>query len=220
MKTFLRLTAAALIAAIALPASAAHRYKPKDPGQVGIRVSYDLTGCTDSYGFIKSGSGFSVGASYTAYLASRIYFSPSVLFSYGKMKFDGPLEEKRHVDINGDMTDIGARVPLDFGFNFVNASKVKASIFTGPQLHFNFSLRDKFDLHFSSGGDRHHESTVVTSGLEICWAAGVAVDLMRHWHVQAGYTIGLSKMGKSDVIMIDPVTFRRSEVNITLGYNF
>ena len=117
------------------------------------------------------------------------------------------------------MYSYGVRLPLDFGYNFLDKSKLKLSVYTGPQLYINFKFKTVYDLIYTENY-QHYDENLVTSGLEICWAAGVAAELHKHWRLQAGYVVGLSKMGLSDGMALARVSFRRSQFNVSLGYNF
>ncbi|MDE6301341.1 MAG: PorT family protein [Muribaculaceae bacterium] len=213
----------ALMLLISLPVSAAGRHKKKDSGHIGIRVAYDLNRTTNYTDIVKWGSGGAIGMSYTFPFKQRWYFTPALLFNYDKTIFNGEINEPKYHysrSIEGNMNNIGIRMPMDIGFCFINGPKWQISVFTGPQLFFNFKYKEVYDIIRNSGNE-HIDRDLLNSGMEIGWNAGVALNIARHWHIQADYTVGLSKMGMNDHINVfHPMNFRRSQLSLGLGYDF
>ena len=206
---------------LAAPA-ATYAEAPEDEAHAGVRVSFDMNTSTSYTYMVKWGPGVSVGGAYYAPFGRLTYFNVGLLFSYDTFKVDGSFGNKYAVkQFDGHIELIGLRLPLDIGLKFYQNDKVRLSAYTGPHLYFNFSLKGDYDL-IRMGYTTHIKEKFSFPGMEIGWGLGVAVDILRHWHVHFEGTYGLSHLGEAEELrdVGSHTYFKRAELSVGIGYNF
>ncbi|MDE6266971.1 MAG: PorT family protein [Muribaculaceae bacterium] len=192
-----------------------------DNPHFGVRVTYDYNNTTSYNHIVHGGSGFSAGASYYAPIGRIAYFNTGLMFFYDTFEYDGETgEDATLARINGSLSMLGLKLPLQIGVKFYQTRNVRISVMTGPQLYYNFSMRSKFDRE-RAGDLEHVAKTVNSNGMDVTWGIGAAVDFNRHWHLQAEYNIGLVDFTSVRTIDIGyDGSLKRSEFSVGIGYNF
>lgn len=216
----LRLIIAAIIVFIALPAIASGGSGDDTP-HFGVRAQYDIAKSTTYSDVVKSGPGFSAGFIYYAPFGRLTYFNSALMFSYTDFGYRGTQENASGpVSVDGHLTTCGLKLPLEIGVKLYQTENVKLSLYTGPQLNFIFSLHGKFT---STRNDETEDidKDYKTSGMDISWNLGAAIDIRRHWHVYLQGSYGLSNLGMIDDLLDNELAhLKRAELSVGIGYNF
>ncbi len=149
------------------------------------------------------------------------YFNASLLFGYNTIDYSGTTPNKyNRVQIDGHISSLGLRLPLDFGLKFYDTQLVRLSVYTGPHLFFNFSLKAKYNEKRAYTEEKV-DKDYTHSGMEIAWGLGLAADFAYRWHIHVEGVYGLSRMGRTNDIQVGETThFNRAALSIGLGYNF
>lgn len=211
----------AIIIGIFTAPAASYAENTPDKSHLGVRMSFDLNTSTTYSSVIKWGPGASIGGCYYAPFGRMTYFNPGFMFCYNTLKIDGAFKNTPKRNFKGTMSIIGLHFPLNIGLKFYQTEKLKLSVYTGPGLYFNFSVRGKYDLIKGNGTIKIDEK-LSNPGMEIGWGLGVAADISRRWHVHLEGTYGLSHLGESEELrdLGDHSYFNRAELSLGLGYNF
>ncbi len=211
----------AVIVGLLSASAASHAEGSGDKSHLGLRVSFDLSTSTTYTSVIHWGPGASAGVCYYAPFGRMTYFNAGVLLNYATMKVDGSFKNKPLSRYNGHISTMGLRLPIDIGLKFYQTEKVKLSVYTGPTLFFNFSVKGKYDL-IRGGGDLKIDDKISNPGMVIGWGLGLAADISRNWHVHFEGTYGLSHFGESEELreIGNHSMFKRSDLSIGIGYNF
>lgn len=192
-----------------------------DDAHFGLRVDFDLNHSHNWGQFLHWSPGGSVGGAYYAPFGKFTYFNVGVLFSYSTFDYHGTSGTKYHpYDIDGSMWVVGLKMPLDFGFKYYENKNVRLSVYSGPQLYFNFSIETEFD-YYGKNDTQHIKKKIDNSGMEIAWSIGTAIDFKQRWHLQFEYNHALSNLGVTgDFIPNTLANIKRGELSLGLGYNF
>lgn len=240
------LLACALVAGCALPARGADLVfdNPDNHPYFGARIGIDITSAANGGAYYSNKAGFSVGAVYNIPVFMNLYFEPGLSLFYDtfgtmyfkEFKIPQPLDpvvvggetgdkyDTGIYQIDGYVSNMGFRVPLNFGYHFDLTEDVSVHVFTGPQLNWGFSAR----YHQNSYIDPENSRPMPSEAYSIFGTGGFKhFDLQ--WNYGAGATygnyfvactgsIGLTRMcDRTDFFKKD---IRRSLFTITLGYNF
>lgn len=213
--------AVVLLAMLALSVSAQAQTE-EDAAHFGARVQFDLNTSTKYSYMVHWGPGVSAGVAYYAPFGKATYFNVGVLFSYDTFDYNGDTKNeynRRHYD--GTLSMIGMRLPLDFGYKFLQTNKVRLSVYTGPHFYFNFDMKADYTMTRSNSSEKVSKD-YSTSGMEFGWGLGFAADINRRWHAQVEGTLGLSNMCKTEDIELGPkgAHLKRAEISVGIGYNF
>lgn len=217
MNRLLRLLALVLTLGVC---TASYAADTNEKPHFGVRLQYDMNKSTTLSNLVSWGPGVSVGAIYYAPFKNIAYFNAGLLFSYDTFKYDGTAEyNSTRTTVDGYLYTSGLKLPIQVGVNFINKENLKISLYTGPQLYFNFGFRGHFDRTVSSM--EHIDAGYKNSGMEIAWAFGAAADIHRHWHVHFDANFGLSNVGMiDDLNPRELIHLKRTELSVGLGYNF
>ena len=205
---------------LATPAFAANE-PGEDSRHFGVRANFVLSTSSTITDFTHFGPGTSVGAVYYAPFGRLTYFNTGLLFNYTTIGYKGVIGDKyMHRPVDGHLTMTGLSLPIDIGVKFFDNNKVILSAYTGPHVYFNFKMKAKYD-NYTSTGVEEVKKDFLTSGLDLSWGLGIAIDFMRHWYGHVEGVIGLSNMAStSDIKFNEPSYFKRAELSIGVGYNF
>ena len=229
MKLFSRLIATLIASTFVLPLVAgnndAAQTQNADRAMFGVRAVCDITNSRTVSEITDWGAGGAAGISFYIPFGKLTYFSPALLIGCETVKLDGVAgSEKTPLYFTGNMSILGARLPLDFGLKFVQTSSVSASIYTGPHIFFNFSVRGKYNIEDPKSDFvylRHEKSLNNFKGFELDWGAGISVDIKRHWNVRAECNYGLTQFAEMEKVYPGEISkFKRIALSVGLGYNF
>lgn len=218
----LRRLLALAIMALALPALGAEPADAVDGRHFGVRVQYEMNTSTKYSHMFHMGPGFAVGANYYAPFANRFYFNTELMLGYDTFGYRGDLENKynkRHFD--GKLKNINLRLPLEFGFKFVQNRHLLLSAYTGPDIIFNFKVKADY-TETRPGGSEKVSKNYTNGGAELCWTLGIGADINRHWHAHVQGSLGLTSLCDTDDLANGPdgASFKRAEFAVGIGYNF
>lgn len=192
-----------------------------DKAHFGVRAAFDYNNTTSYTNVVKGGPGASVGAVYYAPFGKITYFNMGLMFFYDTFNYDGYTgEDATLAHVDGFLSMLGLKLPLQLGVKFYQSDNLRASIYTGPQLCYNFSMRSKF-TRLRAGDTEYIDKTINSAGMDLGWGIGAAVDIRRHWHIHAEYNIGLNDFTSVNAIEIGKLGhLKRSELSVGIGYNF
>ena len=193
----------------------------EDEAHFGVRAQLDFNRSISESDLIQWGPGVSVGIAYYAPFGRMTYFNTGLLFSYNTFKLKGTGGTKYSpYHLNGHLSMPTLRLPMDLGVKFIDRKNLIVSVYTGPHLYFNFKLNADYERKRSQSVEQIKEE-MSSSGMEIGWGLGAAVDFKRRWHLQFEGTVGLSHFGATHDLKIGhECDFRRAELSLGLGYNF
>ncbi|MDE7153087.1 MAG: PorT family protein [Muribaculaceae bacterium] len=192
-----------------------------DSAHFGVRASFDYNNTTSCTNVVKAGPGASVGAIYYAPFGKITYFNMGLMFFYDTFNYDGYTgEDVSLAHIDGYLSMLGLKLPLQLGVKYYQSDKISASVYTGPQFYYNFSMRSKF-TRLRAGDTEEIDRTINSAGMDLGWGIGAAVEIHRHWHVHVEYNIGLNDFTSLNDIEIGKLgQLKRSELSVGIGYNF
>lgn len=193
-----------------------------DSAHFGARAAFDYTNTTSYNNVVHWGPGFAVGASYYAPFGKIAYFNMSLMFFNDTFKYDGYTgEDATLAHLDGTLSMLGLKLPLQLGLKYYESSSVRMSVYTGPQLCYNLSMRSKYTSVRSAGGPEHFAKTINSNGMDLAWTIGLAADIKKHWHVHAEYSLGFIDFTSVNDIEIGKVgNLKRQELSVGVGYNF
>lgn len=215
---------------------------PDNAPFVGVRAGLNFTSVANGGGAYSSNVGFEGGIVYHRPLVMNLYFEPGVmLFSnpFGTSRWD--YIEKPYLDndqkptentykiwyqVQGNVRNVGLRIPLMLGYHFDFSDDVQISVFTGPQANVNFSAIYHGD--FFGGPSELAEAELAKNGslfrkgggfkrFDMQWRTGVGVAY-NHMYMSLNGSWGFSTLKSSTPDL--PNDIRRNLFAITLGYNF
>lgn len=194
----------------------------------GARLSLDVTCPTDvsvkdahaSFDVFNPGVGFNIGGVANIPVYANLYFEPGVMLYYhtAKVKEDFlNLED----NIAGEdefeslsLREFGMQVPLMIGYHF-DFKPVKVLVFTGPEFTIGFSGKEHYTSHVGgikmSGSESMYDDF---SRGDVAWRFGAGVNYDAY-HFSVSAARGLTNWSKADGLSL-----HRTNVSITLGYNF
>lgn len=192
-----------------------------DNAHFGIRVAYDYNSTTSEHNIVHGGSGASAGFAYYAPFGKLTYFNTGLMFFYDTLNYDGETgEDTSLAKIDGSLSMLGLKLPLHVGVKFYERETMRLSLYTGPQLYYNFSMRNKFDRK-RAGGTEYIRHTINSQGMDVAWSIGAAADINRRWHVNVEYNIGLVDFVSVKTLELGMYgNLKRSEISVGVGYNF
>lgn len=217
MRKFLSIIIAVL-ATVPLVCSAQEAPHVSNEKYFSVRAAIDLTSTKnagDVYGF---GTGVAFGGVYHVPVGKIMYFQPGLYFNFDRIRFDGEAGTKyHHVNVDGNLNIVGMRMPLDFGIYCLRTKPVKISVYTGPELYFNFSTKLKYDEARTTTAPVKVDKRLDGPGLEIGWGLGIGFDICRNYHVGFKGAYGFSHMC---FVELTESTIQRIQLSATIGYNF
>lgn len=187
------------------------------------RASYDLTTSSQDAQLLKPGSGGSIGVVYVRPLASRFYTQFGVMGTFASIKIDGSKELSHSLTrFKGHLNAGGFIVQGDFGWKFVQNSKVRLSLYTGPRIYINISVKTDY-TEYRTHNDFHIDKPVSKSGCDIGWNVGLGVDIAHHWHVFVQGEMSFSNLASLN--LYEPTGdgnshISRAGLQVGIGYNF
>ncbi|MDE6266188.1 MAG: PorT family protein [Muribaculaceae bacterium] len=217
MNRLLRLLALTLTLSVC---AASYAAETDEQPHFGVRLQYDMNKSTTLSDLVSWGPGVSVGAIYYAPFKKIGYFNAGLLLSYDTFKYKGTAEyNSTPITVDGYLYTSGLKLPIQVGVNFIHKKNLKVSLYTGPQLYFNFGFRAHFDRTLSE--TEHIDTGYKNSGMEVAWTFGAAADIHCHWHVHFDTNFGLSNIGMiDDLNPHELIHLKRTELSVGVGYNF
>ena len=219
-----RLTRIIIIAVALVTGLTASAQRVKDSSHIGLRAQFDLSKSSTMTNLIHWGPGLSVGAICYAPFGKLTYFNGGMLFNFDTFVYDGTAgatSAPRHYD--GNLYLYGLSVPMEIGVKVFTNKNVKLSVYTGPRMYFNFKMKAKYtDTRGEiSATSAKVDKTYYTTGGDIAWGAGIAIDFKKHWHAHVEGAIGLSYAALlDDVVPNENQQLKREHISVGLGYNF
>lgn len=231
MKTVSLLTALAICgAASTVTVSAQSQGRdnefPYDTPFWGLRASFDLS-CPgkwkvdntklDAFG---TGPGVNVGMVYNRPLGGGFYVEPGIGVFYDTM--DADYDTNREAPLPGAETidawvgTVGLHIPLMAGYRVDLAPASSLFFSTGPQLEIGFTAHLTDDMPGGSSLAGELYDTLLRR-FDCQWKVGVGYAFNYNYYVGVEAAFGLVNLAKHSN---NSISFHRSLVSFTVGYNF
>lgn len=183
---------------------------PDNHSYLGARLGFDIMSLRNSGQIYSNSGGFHLGGIYNMPLWKNLYFEPGASIFYNRANIK---ENATVLRSNGDVSNWGFRIPLNFGYHFDITDDIRIAPFTGPVININFSSKTDYESTEQQNPMLNYNS------LDLCWDFGVGVTYQRYYLAIEG-TAGMSHYVKNDTTYGYSLGGRRNLFTITLGYNF
>lgn len=163
----------------------------------------------------SEGGGMEIGGICNVPVAASFYIEPGIKFYYNNYSVGKDFLDEIEPGLD-KMTfeKYGMRIPVMAGYRIYLKNDMRLNLFTGPELEFGFSARQKASSH---GVDVSASIYGEDGGLrraDILWTIGVGLDIKKFY-------IGLSgSAGMLNMIDEQDVSFHENRMTLSVGYNF
>lgn len=160
----------------------------------------------------NSGLGFSIGGVYTHYVTDNLFVEPSLSLFYDTYSCDFFIQEGDGFAEEKPVTcKFGVRIPIVAGYTFDITDDFSFSVFTGPELDFAFTGRNRFKSNYLTDniGTLFGKEDGMQRRISCAWKGGFGFPFS-DWRVDIEAAVGISD------IIVGPASMKENRFSVSL----